>query len=250
MNFKKNFLRRLIESSGIFFAALMVLAAVAYALTTWSPGSAPAASPGDGNVEVGFGGWSNIQVFTSSGTFTVPNGVTKIFVEAWGGGGGSGGANTTYIDRRASGGGGGGAYSAKIISVTAGDQINYIVGTGGEGGPIDNYNQGATSGGDTKFGNYLTAGGGTYGTTNGGAGGTASNGDINITGHPGINGETFQIYSGSIKTFPGFGGSSPRGGGSATLKNQEGLVPGGGAKGVYGKSEGLDGARGEIHVWY
>ena len=46
------------------------------------------------------GGFDSIQVFTSSGTWTKPSGITRVFVELAAGGGG--GANHTE------GGGGGG----------------------------------------------------------------------------------------------------------------------------------------------
>jgi len=59
---------------------------------------------------------------TTSGSFTVPTGVTSVFVEVWGEGGGTtggcGGSNC-------SGGGGGGAYSASTLSVTPADIIPY-----------------------------------------------------------------------------------------------------------------------------
>ena len=42
-------------------------------------------------------GFSHFQVFDSSGTFTVPSGVTTVMVEAWGGGGGGGGAEPLVI---------------------------------------------------------------------------------------------------------------------------------------------------------
>ena len=46
--------------------------------TAWTSAAAPA------------GGFSNIQVFTSNGTFTVPAGITKAKVTVVGGGGGGG----------------------------------------------------------------------------------------------------------------------------------------------------------------
>ena len=41
---------RIFQSASVFFAALIVLSVVAYALTTWSPGGSPQASPDSGNV--------------------------------------------------------------------------------------------------------------------------------------------------------------------------------------------------------
>lgn len=51
--------------------------------------------------------------FTSSGaeqSFTVPQGVTSITIQAWGGGGGGGGVASTPSGRRGGGGGAGGSY--------------------------------------------------------------------------------------------------------------------------------------------
>ncbi|MCF7846350.1 MAG: tail fiber domain-containing protein [Candidatus Peribacteraceae bacterium] len=61
MHSRKLIVRKLFESSGILFAALIVFAAITYALTTWSPGTAPTAGPGDGNVEAGSSGvWDQL----------------------------------------------------------------------------------------------------------------------------------------------------------------------------------------------
>ena len=74
------------------------------------------------------------ETFTSSGSFKVPAGVTSLKVEAWGAGG-AGGAAT--INKYSGGGGGGGAYSIiNTVEVTAGQIINYTVGSGGTGGNI------------------------------------------------------------------------------------------------------------------
>jgi hypothetical protein len=37
------------------------------------------------------------QLFTSTGTFTVPPGVTRLLVELWGAGGGGGGSSAALI---------------------------------------------------------------------------------------------------------------------------------------------------------
>jgi hypothetical protein len=71
------------------------------------------------------------ETFNTSGSFTVPAGVTSITVGCWGGGGGGGTRSTSGV----AGGGGGGAYSSSVIAVTAGDVFNYVVGNGGTSGP-------------------------------------------------------------------------------------------------------------------
>jgi hypothetical protein len=70
------------------------------------------------------------QLFTSSGTFTAPTGVTAVYVTMCGGGGGGGSGATT------GGGGGGGAQTIikRKIAVTAGNNYAVTVGTGGAGG--------------------------------------------------------------------------------------------------------------------
>jgi hypothetical protein len=73
---------------------------------------------------------------TGAGSFTIPAGVTSILVEGWSAGGGSGNLQTTNEP-----GGGGGAYASATFSVTAGDQIFWVVGAGSNG----------ADGGDTWF---------------------------------------------------------------------------------------------------
>jgi len=141
---------------------------------------------------VGSGGVStSIQVFTSSGTWTKPVGITKVIVEVVGGGGGGGG--TEASSNKAGSGGGGGGYSRKIIDVSAVTSVEVTVGAGGSGGAAG-ANDGST-GGTSSFGAYCSATGGTGGiraqsgvAPAAGNGGLGSNGDINIKGGPGGDG--------------------------------------------------------------
>ena len=72
-------------------------------------------------------------VFTTSGTWVCPQGVTSIQVEAWGGGGGGGGAANVSGYRGA--GGGGGAYQKNIsLAVTPGQSYTVTIGSGGIAG--------------------------------------------------------------------------------------------------------------------
>ena len=64
------------------------------------------------------------QVFTSSGTFTVPAGITSIRVQVYGAGGGGATSNT---------GGNGGLGDAIISGLTPGGTVSVTVGTGGNG---------------------------------------------------------------------------------------------------------------------
>jgi hypothetical protein len=122
----------------------------------------------------GFTGWGqNEQTFTTSGTFTVPAGVTSIQVECWGGGGGGGGNNSTSDG---AGGGGGGGYSRATLSVISGNSYTVTVGSGGTGGTGA---QDGSSGGSSWFGSTTTilaygGNGGEERTNNGGDGGTGA----------------------------------------------------------------------------
>ncbi len=118
------------------------------------------------------------QAFTTSGTFTVPAGVTSINVVVVGGGG-SGGYNGT-------GGGGGGGYASGTYTVTPLATIPVTVGT---------------VGGTTSVGTFCQATGGGPGISvsnpqigGGGAGGVGSGGSLNYTG--GVGGGGYYTYFG------------------------------------------------------
>lgn len=104
---------------------------------------------------------SNMQVFTSSGSFTVPSGVTKLEVEVRGGGGGAGGS-TTFPGQ----GGCGGGYGQGVFTVTAGSTHTVTVGAGGGGSATGT----GIAGGTSSFGTLISATGGGGGTANGSAG--------------------------------------------------------------------------------
>ena len=87
--------------------------------------------------------FKNMITFVTVGSFTwtIPSGVTRIWVEAWGGGGGANG----------NGGGGGGGYASAIFTVTPTGSVSYTVGGGGSGG-----NPGITGGNSNiSFGTFL-----------------------------------------------------------------------------------------------
>jgi len=68
------------------------------------------------------------QIYTSDAVFVVPDGVTRLTIEAWGGGGGGSAGS--------SGGsfGGGGGYASATVAVSPGDPLGIKVGQGGQGG--------------------------------------------------------------------------------------------------------------------
>lgn len=147
--------------------------------------------------------FAQTQTFNSSGTFTVPAGVSSIVVEAWGAGGGG---STITSSRRRGGGGGGGAYARSIIAVTPGSTYSVVVGTGGAAN---------SRGGNSSFNNNtVVAEGGEGGTNNssaGGAGGSiaGSTGDVVYQGGNGANGgNTFSGGGGGGAGSNGDGGSA------------------------------------------
>lgn len=128
------------------------------------------------------------QIFTASGTFTVPVGVTSVEVEIWGGGGAGGSTASSAGLGNPGGGGGGGGYAYKRISgLISGSTVTVTVGAGGA--PAAAAAGGA--GGTSSFGAHASATGGSGGAYgNGvlqstGAGGTGIGGDFNITGQSG-----------------------------------------------------------------
>jgi hypothetical protein len=179
-------------------------------------------------------GFSNMQVFTSSGTFTVPAGVTKVKVTVVGAGGG--GSTTT--------GGGGGGAAIKIVSgLTPGGTVAVTVGTGGAGRAAGTTTAGAV-GGTSSFGAFCSAsggGGGPWGQGIGALGGIGSDGDLNIAG--GATGYSDGTSGASI-----FGGSARKDYSSAPNGRNYG---GGGAGGESdGNAPGGSGANGVVVVEY
>ena len=104
---------------------------------------------------------SDIQIFTSSGTWNKPIGLTYAYIRVWGGGGGGGAAAVAgYASANLSGGGGGGSYSEIFLKLEdLPSTVSVTVGAGGLGtvpGTITN----PTNGGVSSFGTYITTGGG------------------------------------------------------------------------------------------
>lgn len=164
---------------------------------------------GDGsgltNVGANVSAIPRMQVFTNSAAFVVPPGVTRIMVEVWGAGGG-GGDNSTWSNQGA--GGGGGGYGKQVLDVTPGTDYPVIVGLGGES---------ETDGGNSSFGNLISATGGHGGHSEGpnyfevpGEGGV-SQAAFNINGEDG--GEVpFLSSNSSYELLSGAGGAAGCGG--------------------------------------
>jgi len=162
------------------------------------------------------GGFSTMQVFTSSGTFTIPTGKTTVKVTVVGGGGG-GASNGSCVGSVAGCNGG----SSSIASGT--QSITTITGGGGTGGTTTNPGTG-TTGGTATNGDINIQGGGSPGTIKlGGAtlfgfGGRPTNGSNAVAG-------AGTLYGGG-----GGGGNvgnlSGGGGGGTAIKYLTGLTPG------------------------
>ena len=210
-------------------------------------------------------------VFNSSGSWTVPAGVTSITVEVWGGGGRGGSISGTSFETTR-GGGGGGAYSLKSnIAVTPGTSYSYTVGAGATG---------TGAGGDSYFINtstVLAKGGNSVGTSSTGvSGGSAASGvgDVKYSGGTGANGNSTNNYSGGGGSSAGTavngtnatnatGATAPAGGGNGGNGRSDssgpgvaGSTPGGAGGGAYrsGYSStsqtGGSGANGQIRITY
>lgn len=176
------------------------------------------------------------EAFSSTGTFTVPAGVTKVRARVYGGGGGTAGCAAGA----ASAGAWGGGYSEGFFTVVPGATIPITVGAGGaQGSGAGNGGTGGTS----SFGSFCSATGGSgsayvasgYGVVTGSCG-SGSGGQINLTG----NVPMFAGTAGS-NPFGGAGGSSGLGNGGGSLSFGAGTYgpsPGGGAGGASGSSGG------------
>lgn len=126
---------------------------------------------------------AQVDIFSSSGTYTKPSWATTVEVICIGGGGGGGsgrkGANGAA--RCGGGGGHGGVYSSECFQASAvGATETITVGAGGTGGASQATNStdgnNGTAGGNTSFGTKLYAQGGP-----GGGGGTATSGAAGAT---------------------------------------------------------------------
>jgi hypothetical protein len=131
-------------------------------------------------------GFANTAVFTSAGTFTVPNGVSAVRVTAIGGGGAAG----YHASMPGAGGGAGGRAMGIVSGLSAGQNIAVTVGAGGVA-PSTPAN--GNAGGTSSFGTYMSATGGAGGgggtavlfSQPGGGGGTAVGGSVNAGGSMG-----------------------------------------------------------------
>ncbi len=196
-------------------------------------------------------GYPRLAVFTSSGTWTVPAGITSALVTVIGAGGGG--------ERRSigGGGGGGGAVSIKnVSSLTPGADITVTVGSGGSGATTNNTAGG--NGGASSFGAIVSCNGGAGGGASvagygGSHGAVGVDGDINYAYNSG--GAAGTTYS-NVSAFLGGRGGGPGGTEpySTSYATESATMPGcGGGGGVFISAtqySGGDGADGIVIIRY
>ena len=198
-------------------------------------------------------GLFSVEVITSSGTWTRPSGVKKVFVRVLaGGGGGSGGG-----DEAVGGGGGAGGYSEAFLDVTGIGTSTVTVGAAGSAGGD---NTAGGSGGTSSWAdgtNTITCGGGNVATpeeTSGGQqGGTSTGGDVNIAGGDGEP-ATEGVRGGTGASSPlGGGGGGGGSGEEYDTTSARGYGSGGGGgygdPEVSGSSSSTAGTQGIVIVW-
>lgn len=172
---------------------------------------------------------STNTVFTSSGTFDVPIGITKIYVTASGGGGGGGRGSSNK-----SGGGGAGGCIKAPVTVTAEQTLTITIGSGGAAGANGGQNNGSAGGNTTITGTGVSVtlsggGAGQGGGTTGGSGG-------------GTSGVSNALVSGSGTAGSGNSGEGSVSGGSSELNSAVGASWGNGGSGYAHTNYSVGGA--------
>jgi hypothetical protein len=187
----------------------------------------------------------NVQIFQSSGSFTVPTGITSLIVQVFGAGSG-GRASITSSGPGTANGGFGEGY---ISGLTPGASISVTIGSGGAGNAASNSGTPA-SGGTSSFGSYVSATGGSGAGTDGSASfsGSTRLGQINSPYRATAGGAG--AGDASVNSTGGGGGYSGGGGGANSFNGggtggAGGIASGGGSNGsVGGGDSGTGGAGG------
>lgn len=212
------------KSTSAEMLSLLLAAPVNSPTFTGDP-KAPTPAAGDNDtsiattafVKTAIGNLQGKQKFPGVGSFTVPTGVSLIYLSgcAGGGGGGAGGGGGNNGAFGAGGGGGGAGQSIfrEPYAVTPGQVINITIGAGGAAGVPASATTGGNggAGGNTVIGSLVTLNGGV-----GGSGGLSS-GSVAPGGNPG-SGYPYGGFGGDgslnvATAYGGSGGSCPFGGG-------------------------------------
>ncbi|MFG6591291.1 hypothetical protein [Sulfitobacter sp. 1A12157] len=223
------------------------------------------------------GSVADYQEFLTSGTWTKPEGVSFVYVEAVGGGGGGG--NHPGASSKAGGSGGEGV-SRLFLAADVSSSESIVIGAGGLG-TANGAESTASDGGSTSMGSLITASGG-YGGNQitptpagavkkgisksafdmlavyfphsgyGGAGDAVEDvrrGGATTYGGGGGGGANSSYSSdtpGGVSKFAGNGGSGSY---TSGVKGGDGQTPGGGGGGSINNGGGGDGAPGRVRVW-
>lgn len=187
---------------------------------------------------------STASIFTTTGAnnFTIPSGVTEMYVVLVGGGGG--GAGSENGRNQGYGGGGGGALSYGVIPTIPGQNLIMFVGAGGAGGPAVGGNgvAGGTTYISSSAGILIQAGGGAGGverSTTSAAGGISSGFYRTGGGNGGAGGgATGNDTGGGGGGAGGYSGNGGAGGGTAGGSNGAGGAGGGGGSTNFGQGYG------------
>jgi hypothetical protein len=200
--------------------------------------------------------FSDVQIFSTNGTWTKPAGAKNVNIQLFGAGGGGGGGRKdsgTLVARSGGGAGGGGSYINITIPASALSASEPVTigagGAGGAGATVTGNGTTGTKGGDSIFNLFTCLGGGSGagGSSTGGSGGPGimaanSGGNSSITAAAGKGAPN---VSTSVADFGGAGGGAGGGlsitdapfaggdGGRAQILNQAGGL-GGAATGVAG----------------
>lgn len=198
---------------------------------------------------------SGRQVFTASGNFTAPAGVTRVYLSGCAGGGGGGGAEAGGGGMGGGGGGGGGYVVKYPYTVIPANVYAVTINAGGAGGARGTPGTDGAAGGTTVFDAFTLPGGGGGKEGNVGTGGAGGGG---LTGVAGGAAPSVSLTSGTggakAATIGGSGGNTPFGkagdGGNATSGGDGIFGAGGGGGGNAVGAAGGAGGNGILIVEY
>ena len=224
-------------SFGTGFIRISEDAVAGYVLTSddeegnasWQPSSAGGS---------GSGAHGKQKFFPPGGTFTVPAGVSTVWVSMSGGGGA--GAPNLGSSSGAGGGGGAGACMARDINnLTPGSTISITVGAGGVSYQNSSGTWIGSAGGSSSFGTYVSTRGGEggkawiqngagYASEGGAGGGFSGGGGVGNCSYGSRGDASITAISGTLQgvTFGGSGGGSMFGPGGGETRDLSSADPG------------------------